>query len=151
MALPSFLDQSVRARQAEAKTTLNAWTKAQQLYRHEYGRFFSFHDLALGLPTDSKNYNYLGGGGEEEFADDFARLMAYSKNDSLKRYAAGVERDTVAVNLPDGRREYQVHNLPVLCESHAPGRGLAERPVVNDARDGAWPTCPAGYVNIFRP
>ncbi|WAS04819.1 prepilin-type N-terminal cleavage/methylation domain-containing protein [Gloeomargaritales cyanobacterium VI4D9] len=151
IALPSFLAQSAKAKQSEAQVTLNAWIKAQQLYRYEYGRFFTFTDLALGMPTDTKTYNYVGGGGVENVDQNFVTLTPFTKDSALKRYSAGVEWDVLEVTLPNGLVERQSTDAPVLCESIAPSSGISVAPNVNGAGDGVWPTCPGGYVNIFRP
>jgi len=151
IALPSFLAQSAKAKQSEAQVTLNAWIKGQQLYRYEYGRFFTFTDLSLGMPTDTKTYNYVGGGGVEVIDTNFTTLTPFTKDPVLKRYSAGVEWDVLEVTLPDGTTERKSIDAPVLCESIAPNSGISLAPNVNGAGDGVWPTCPGGYVNIFRP
>ena len=151
IALPSFLAQSAKAKQSEAQVTLNAWVKGQQLYRYEYGRFFTFTDLALGMPTDTKTYNYVGGGGVEVIDTNFTTLTPFTKDAALKRYSAGVEWDVLEVTLPDGTTERKSIDAPVLCESIAPSSGISVAPNVNGAGDGTPPTCPGGYVNIFRP
>jgi type IV pilus assembly protein PilA len=151
IALPAFLAQSAKAKQSEAKTTLSAWLKGQQLYRYEYGHFGSFNDISVGMPADTKNYNYVGGGGVEVIDQDFATLTPLTKDPALKQYSAGVEWDVLEVTLPDGRTERQSIDVPVLCESMAPSSGISIAPNVNGAGDGAWPTCPGGYVNLFRP
>ena len=150
IALPSFLAQSAKAKQSEAKVTLNAWIKGQKLFRYEHGHFGSFGSISIGLPTDTKNYNYVGGGGEEKVEKDYATLTPYTKNAALKRYSAGVEWDVLKVTLPDGATEDKTIDAPVLCESIAPSSGISIAPNVNGAEDGVWPTCPGGYVNIFR-
>lgn len=151
LTLPSFLSQAAKAQQAEAKSALNSWTKAQRIFREHYGRYASFQELALGLPTDTKHYNYIGNGGQEDLAEDYVRLMAFSKKADLKRYAAGVERDVVTVSLPNHYTDQHLQDAAVLCESHAPGQGLADRPLVNGNGDGVWPTCPDGYSSLFGP
>lgn len=151
IALPAFLAQSAKAKQSEAKVTLNAWIKGQQLYRYEYGRFFTFNDLALGMPPDTKTYNYVGGGGVEVVDQNFTTLTPLTKDAALKQYSAGVERDVFQVTLPNGQTEFQSTDAAVLCESIAPNSGVAVVPAVNGAADGVWPTCPGGYDNIFKP
>jgi len=151
IALPSFLAQSAKAKQSEAQVTLNAWIKGQQLYRYEYGRFFTFTDLSLGMPTDTKTYNYVGGGGVEHVDQNFVILTPFTKDSALKQYSAGVEWDVLEVPLPNGLVERQSTDAAVLCESIAPNSGISVTPNVNGAGDGVWPTCPGGYVNIFRP
>ena len=59
IALPSFLNQASKARQAEAKAYLGSITKAQQAYYVEQGNFAtSINKLALSLNLDSENYSY---------------------------------------------------------------------------------------------
>ncbi len=151
IALPAFLAQSAKAKQSEAKVTLNAWVKGQQLYRYEYGRFFTFYDLALGMPPDTKTYDYWGGGAHENIQDNFVTLTPITKDAALRQYAAGVERDVLSVTLPNGQIDFQSTDAAVLCESIAPNSGVSVAPPVNGATDGVWPTCPGGYINIFRP
>jgi type IV pilus assembly protein PilA len=150
IALPAFLAQSAKAKQSEAKVTLNAWVKGQQLYRYEYGRFFTFGDLALGMPSDTKNYDYWGGGAYENIQNNFVTLTPLTKDAALRQYAAGVERDIIPITLPSGQIDYRSVDSPVLCESIAPNSGVSVAPSVNGATDGMWPTCAGGYINIFK-
>ena len=59
IALPSFLNQASKARQAEAKQTLGALTRGQQAYRLENPQFApAIADLALGVQSTTNNYDY---------------------------------------------------------------------------------------------
>lgn len=148
IALPAFLAQSAKAKQSEAKVTLNAWIKGQQLYRYEFGHFGSFSNLALGMPPDTKTYNYVGGGGVEMIGKDEVTLTPLTKDSVLKQYAAGVERDVLQVTLPSGLSDFQITDAPVLCESIAPNQGVAVTPPMTPG-DSVLPTCPGGYINIL--
>ncbi len=57
IAMPSFLSQSNKARQAEAKTYVGAINRAQQAHFTEKSAFGTLTDLAMGL-SDSRNYTY---------------------------------------------------------------------------------------------
>lgn len=62
IALPSFLNQASKAKQAEAKSYLSAINKAQQAYYSENNQFVSdvkeIGKLGLGIRTETANYSY---------------------------------------------------------------------------------------------
>ena len=59
IALPSFLNQTVKAKQSEAKTYIASINKTQQAYFTEKGTFApSLTALSLGTPTATDNYSY---------------------------------------------------------------------------------------------
>lgn len=59
IALPSFLNQSNRAKAAEATSYLGSINRAQQAYRLEQGRFATtLAELQIGIPAETNNYNY---------------------------------------------------------------------------------------------
>ncbi|NJR65584.1 MAG: prepilin-type N-terminal cleavage/methylation domain-containing protein [Leptolyngbyaceae cyanobacterium CRU_2_3] len=57
IAIPSFLRQTNRAREAEAKTYVGAINRAQQSYFTENWKFGSLADLEMGI-SNSNNYSY---------------------------------------------------------------------------------------------
>lgn len=58
IALPSFLNQADRARQAEGQSNIGAINRAQQAYKLEEGGFAStIPDLKIGI-QDTENYDY---------------------------------------------------------------------------------------------
>ncbi|MEN9272879.1 MAG: type IV pilin-like G/H family protein [Gloeomargarita sp. DG_1_5_bins_55] len=128
IALPSFLAQTAKAKQSEARTYLGSWAKAQKAFRTENSAFAAdWTTLSLGLGAETRNYTYentAGGTGTQ------AAATATSKADDLKGYAAAVvvltkEIDTgtgteIAVDMPDG-----------LCEAKEPGQGAATIPDIN--------------------
>ena len=59
IALPSFLGQANKAREAEAKQTLSSLLKAQQIHYLENGEFTTkWGQLELGLKKNTANYGY---------------------------------------------------------------------------------------------
>lgn len=60
IALPSFLNQASKAREAGAKTNLGAINRAQQAYRVEKGEFaanFTDEDFAISAPS-TEDYEF---------------------------------------------------------------------------------------------
>lgn len=59
IALPSFLNQAAKARQAEGKNNVGAVNRSQQSYRLENEAFApTFTDLKIGIPTEGNNYTF---------------------------------------------------------------------------------------------
>lgn len=59
IALPSFLNQTGKARQAEAKTYLGSVVRAQQAFFTERGKFAdSFEELGVSFSANTANYDY---------------------------------------------------------------------------------------------
>lgn len=85
IALPNFLNQTAKAKQAEAKTTISQVNNAQALRRNtENGFAGAMSDLALGLPTTTSNYTY-----EIQGQGDTATITAQAANSAMKGYAGG--------------------------------------------------------------
>ena len=60
IALPSFLNQTTKAKQSEAKTYVATINKTQQAYFTEKGTFApQLTYLSLGTPTATDNYSYV--------------------------------------------------------------------------------------------
>lgn len=59
IALPNFLGQVGKSKQAEAKTYLGTITRAQQAYYAEHNQFATnFKDLGVGIEEKTNNYEY---------------------------------------------------------------------------------------------
>ena len=85
IALPNFLNQTAKAKQAEAKTTISQVNNAQALHRNTNNDFAAdMSTLALGLPAATSNYTYtvVGGG-------DTAGIKAQAANSAMKGYKGG--------------------------------------------------------------
>ncbi|WP_281438482.1 type IV pilin-like G/H family protein [Synechococcus sp. C9] len=151
IALPSFLAQTAKAKQSEARSTLGSWAKAQKAFRTDNNAFSTdWASLSLGLETQTKNYDYeQTGGGAALNVDGFGT----SRSQDLKGYAARVVVVTnkiitietangditeVAVDMPDG-----------LCEAIYPGTDKLDAPDVSLTEDGdVQVVCAEGSVNF---
>jgi type IV pilus assembly protein PilA len=59
IALPSFLNQAAKARQAEGKNNVGAVNRSQQSFRLENDAFAkTFSELKIGIPTEGNNYTF---------------------------------------------------------------------------------------------
>lgn len=94
IALPSFLNQTSKARASEAKNQIGAINRGEQAYYMENGEFTDDIDaLGLGLKTNGKNYAY-------ELKADTPGLQtttATNNFDRTKGYSGGVSVDSNAV------------------------------------------------------
>lgn len=121
IALPSFLNQTAKAKQAEAKTTIGSVNGAQATFRNTGNNFASsMTELALGLPTATNNYTYtITGGG------DTATITAQAANSAMKGYAGGnLSYTDAASNSAIGS---------VLCEADSPGTNAPAAPTAGAA------------------
>lgn len=87
IALPSFLSQTAKAKQSEAKNHVGVVNRAQQVYYIDHGKFASSStELNIGLSTRTANYDY------EITSNDAtsATFTATALNSDLKSYAGGV-------------------------------------------------------------
>ncbi|HIK51195.1 MAG TPA: type IV pilin-like G/H family protein [Oscillatoriales cyanobacterium M59_W2019_021] len=59
IALPSFLNQAAKAKQAEGKNNVGAVNRAQQAYRLDNPAYAkTFKDLEIGIPEKGNNYKF---------------------------------------------------------------------------------------------
>jgi prepilin-type N-terminal cleavage/methylation domain-containing protein len=110
IALPSFLSQSAKSHQSEAKTNVGALNRAQQAYYFEKLTFTeAISDLSLGISnTNSYSYSAVGAGGITNGVVN----KATSLNPDLKAYAGGVFKSTTDQTTQ-----------AILCEANAAGEG----------------------------
>jgi len=134
IALPSFLNQSNKAKQSEAKTYVGTLNKGQQAYYTEKNRFGSdVAILGVGVKTITENYNYLSQGTTAAtVTGNFATSTGTARAVALRGYAGRVQLHTV-VSTSD------VTSLAVLCEANQAGTGALTDPGIGDAAVG--PTC----------
>jgi len=151
IALPSFLSQTAKAKQGEARSTLGSWAKAQKAFRTEHNAFSpDWASLSLGLETQTKNYDYeQAGGGSATSVDGHAT----SRSADLKGYAArviAVTNKVITVQTASGNLTETVVDMPDgLCEAINPGTQKVGAPTVGlDAKGNAEVTCAAGSVNF---
>ncbi len=120
IALPSFLNQTAKAKQAEAKQKVSSILKTQQSHRTENATFATnVLDLALGN-LDGANtapiYSYaITTVGD---ASTSTGATAKSNDVSVKSYSGRV--DVVDVLASNGTTKNKVWNS-VICEANTPG------------------------------
>jgi len=117
IALPSFLSQSNKAKQSEAKTYVGTLNKGQQAYFTEKGRFGPDLDsLAVGVKADTPNYNYLTTASINSATASSNQAVSNGnpKNVALRGYAGMVALNTVTATS-------DVTSLAVLCENNVAG------------------------------
>ncbi|MEN9258195.1 MAG: type IV pilin-like G/H family protein [Gloeomargarita sp. SRBZ-1_bins_9] len=138
IALPSFLSQSAKAKQAEARNTLSAWVRGQKAFRENYNKFSaSWTDLALGMPTDTKNYTYEQSNSTS--TSDLVTATATSKSNDLKGYAAAAEVKNVTVEGETNREM-----AGILCEATTPGTDTPNQPTSAEA-------CGSNTIRVGNP
>lgn len=92
IAMPSFLSQSAKSRQSEAKINVGALNRAQQAYYFEKLTFTeTINDLSLGISnSNSYSYSAVGVGGITNGVVN----KATSLQPDLKAYAGSVFKST---------------------------------------------------------
>jgi type IV pilus assembly protein PilA len=149
IALPAFLNQANKAKQAEAKTNVGSMNRAQQAYRLEKDKWVdgtnptSFANLGLGIATQTSNYQYkISGGEKDEFISNFGDPAPLNPKASVKAYVGGVKVGTV-------QNTGEATTLVALCEAKQPliANGPGVGPVALGAQ-GDPPDCPANFDAI---
>jgi type IV pilus assembly protein PilA len=91
IALPSFLNQANKAKQAEAKQNLSAVNKGQQAFFAENTKFATeVPALGLGIKTLTNNYQYNVGATSADAATGGVTSAATPRGASIKGYAGAV-------------------------------------------------------------
>jgi type IV pilus assembly protein PilA len=136
VALPSFLNQSAKAKQSEAKQIIGATNRVQNTYRSQNSQFAStFDQIAIGnisggTTATTKYYNYTLNG-----TTDSATLLAQSRDSSGKGYSGGANRYVNSTNL--------AITSTVLCEAPIPGTSAPTTPATPTT---TVTTCTAPYI-----
>lgn len=125
IALPSFLNQANKAKQAEAKTYIGSMNRAQQAFYLENNFMTAFDDgkgfgaLGLGIATKTVNFTYsIDGGATEAPSPPVPNSPANQVTNqarplagSLKAYIGGVQLGTIAATS-------EATTLAVMCEAN---------------------------------
>ena len=91
IALPSFLNQANKAKQAEAKQNLSAVNKGQQAYFAENTKFATqVPALGLGIKTLTNNYQYEVSPTSADGPNGGITSAATAKGASIKGYTGAV-------------------------------------------------------------
>lgn len=109
IALPSFLGQTAKAKQIEAKITLSHINKFQQAYYLEHGKFVidvnNIGELGSGIKSETENYKYT-----LSPAQTGVIAFAQPKGQGFKGYVSAVA--TIYMN---GAKDPAIESA--LCES----------------------------------
>ncbi|MGL4621463.1 MAG: type IV pilin-like G/H family protein [Chroococcidiopsis sp.] len=120
IALPSFLNQTNRARQTEAKLNLSSLNRAQQAFYLENSQFVTnvsqIGKLGIGIVPETENYSISFSAPEEGTG---VVMVANAKGDAFKSYAAGIGLGYQSGSLDPV-------TLTTLCESTELGQKLDE-------------------------
>ena len=146
IALPSFLNQTAKAKQSEAKTYVATIGKTQQAYFTEKGTFApAISYLSLGTPAATDNYAYTGIGTS---ATDVT-YGAYNLKPNLKLYSGRIVTGQLSATS-------EVYSNSIVCESQpsttanttisavATGQVTVAPTTSNDTSNG-YQTCPTNY------
>ncbi|MDY6940328.1 MAG: type IV pilin-like G/H family protein [Cyanobacteriota bacterium] len=118
IALPSFLNQAAKAKQAEGKNNVGAVNRAQQAYRLENTEYASdFTTLEIGIPTQGNNYTFGVTADQTE-----AKVGAFPRDASTLNAYAGLVQVT------------QGQSLAAACQTSEPSATLPtiQSPVSGD-------------------
>ena len=132
IALPSFLDCSLKARQSEGKQYVSSMNRAQQAYFAEKGAFSnSITALGLGIKTQTTSYNYSISA-TKNAAFSYALPIRERKNLTIYVGAVFLGKENTTVSI--------------LCQANSPGNTQPPNPILqNDV-----PVCAAGSSEIFK-
>ena len=134
IALPSFLSQSNKAKQSEAKTYVGTLNKGQQAYYTEKGRFgANLYVLAVGVKASTPNYPYaVTASSDSQTASNNKALSVGNPTAVALRAYGGM----VSLNVVSSTSD--VTSLAILCENNIAG-GTAVSPVSTGLSTG--PSC----------
>ncbi len=126
IALPSFLNQTAKAKQSEAKTYVSTLNKTQAAYFIEKSAFApTISDLALGTAASTENYTYTSTPTTALTADN----PGISKFATLKSYHG-------QVFVSNDANSQQISNS-VLCEADLARDAAAPVPTTGTTCTGA--------------
>lgn len=138
IALPNFLSQVAKAKQAESKEIIGVINRSQTAYRSENNVFASqFDTLATGTLTggttsNTSNYTYAIVG-----QTNSASITATAKDSALKAYSGG---NSFYINT-----QSQSVISSVACEAQLPGTGSVTAPT---STSSSAPVCASGYSTL---
>lgn len=133
IALPSFLDCSLKARQSEGKQYLGSMNRAQQAYFADKGAFSnSVNDLGINIKTQTPNYKYSTISIKNAA---FSYAVSSHERKSLTSYVGAVFLVPVSPAANDAKT-----TVSILCGATSFGKTQPANPILqNDV-----PVCAAG-------
>ncbi len=131
IALPSFLSQANKGKQAESKQYTGSMNRAQQAYYLENAAFAdSITKMGIGIKDSTENYSY---GIALTNTNSQANNFGLSKKPALKSYAGTTYLQTIA-------DASGASTLAILCESTASGV------IATNPGDGGLGSCPSNFT-----
>lgn len=122
IALPSFLGQANKAKQAEARLYLGSMNRAQQVYVMEQGQFTSSLDkLGISLNSQTSHYQYTARLSNQPDSQNYVVHQADSLHPNLRPYSGMVAVVTEATG--------ETLSVSILCEADSPSKGSAASPI----------------------
>ena len=107
IALPSFLNQTSKAKQSEAKTYVATINKTQQAYFTEKGTFApALSLLSLGTPAATDNYSYA----PLAASQTATTVGASTLKPNLKAYIGRISTGTLTTSS-------EVYSNSIICET----------------------------------
>jgi type IV pilus assembly protein PilA len=140
IALPTFLNQTAKGKQAEAKTNISSINNAQTAYRAQKSKFADNYDqLALGtLKGQTGGYSTTNFTYSMSSGPNTTTIVATSLDSALKGHTGATVRYTNA--------ESQSVMSSVICEADAPNSSAPATATVGGGT--AAPTCTGGTTSI---
>jgi type IV pilus assembly protein PilA len=142
IALPSFLNQSIKARQSEAKAYVSSLYRAQYTYYSEKSTFTnSISNLGVGISVATPNYQYATEG-DPTLLTTRVTNKATSRKVGVRSYAG------VLVVVQNPANEAVLKH--VICNSQDPAYIAGGTPIPNGDIDIVTnePQCPTpGFAN----
>lgn len=118
IALPSFLGQTAKAKQTQAKTTIGSINSTQLAFRNENSSFAKDMDtLGIGLPLETPEYSYKVSGDVNT-----STVTAQPKDTALKGYSGG----TVVFAGKTNNSAI----ASAICENEQPGNSVPTPPIL---------------------
>jgi type IV pilus assembly protein PilA len=132
IALPSFLNQTTKARQAEAKTYVGALNKGQHAYYSEKLTFTDdINKLGVGLTSQTENYQYTAEGVPALLTDRVTN-KATAQKAAVRSYAGVV---VMVIDTNETLIKYKI------CTADTPSTAA----VPNGSIVSSEPQCPTGF------
>lgn len=129
IALPSFLNQADKARQAEARSYVGSMVRAQQAYRLKHETFAkSLSELEVSIPPNSPNYQYQIL--KQSNLKQHVFMTAQPIKPNLKSYTGAIFLTKKDMTIAE------------ICESLSPGATPPSLPILS--QDKTTIECPEG-------
>lgn len=138
IALPSFLTQANKARQAEARNNVNSMVRGQQAYHIEKGTFSkSIEELGVGIRPETESYRYQI---VPQAGNKSVMITAQAKQVRLKSYTGAVFTT---------KKGQDVATVSGVCETDTPSTTPPAMPKLTDT-ESSQVECPPSSQPLNR-